>query len=391
MNFKPLKSTFVLAFLAASTFAGAQITKVKYQLKYNNATSLYDCYLVVSEGSAHSKKERVQMNSQISLVIPATSRLTVEESYNPLVDNVHLSGTKPIVWSIADKVNSPARMSNNDVISISPEINPTGLFNELSLNEEVKLFSFKVAPQPICASDVRLFENFSDPMSDELGMKGGDFRNGYAVGGVAQKYDGNLPLVDLSLPNGEIKSNITVQSGSLALNPGVWKNAKSFSWSGPNGFKSTEKNPILKGAKLVKGIYNVVIANANGCTVTKQVNVDVNSVEADKVIESANNQNSGNRNEVDAKVETVAAIETKIYPNPASEFLNISIKATQGSKVNASIYNAEGKVVMANVINQELSGKSIEKNISLKLTSGIYTAKITVNGVEYDHKFITIE
>lgn len=390
MNFKPLKSTFVLALLAASTFAEAQITKVKYQLKYNDATSLYDCYLVVAEGSAHSKKERVQMNSQISLIIPGSSRLTIEGNFNPLLDNIHLNGTKAVSWSIADKVSSPSRMSKNDVVSISPEITPTGLFNELSQNEEVKLFTFKVTPQPKCASDVRLFENFSDPSSDESGMKGGDFRNGYSIGGIAQKYDGNLPLVDASLPNGEIKANLTATKGTLALNPGHWENARTFVWSGPNGFKSNERNPVLKGSNIVGGVYTVNVLNANGCAVTKQVKVDVISVETDKQISSIDNQNLGSRNEIDSKVELVG-VETKIYPNPASEFLNISVKAAQGSKVSANIYNSEGKVVMANVIDQVLNGKNFEKNVPLKLTSGIYTAIINVNGVEYDHKFITIE
>ena len=50
--------------------ATAQIKGVSYQLKFNEKTNLFDCFLVIKKGQAISPVERIQFNAQITLMVP---------------------------------------------------------------------------------------------------------------------------------------------------------------------------------------------------------------------------------------------------------------------------------------------------------------------------------
>ncbi len=53
--------------------------------------------------------------------------------------------------------------------------------------------------------------------------------------------------------------------------------AVSWSWTGPDGFSSSQQNPTISSAtSAADGTYTVVITNADGCTNTASVNVTVN-------------------------------------------------------------------------------------------------------------------
>jgi large repetitive protein len=59
----------------------------------------------------------------------------------------------------------------------------------------------------------------------------------------------------------------------------------SYNWSGPDGFTSTAQNPSIPNSNLAKsGAYNVIITGANGCTITKTINIVVNSLPATPTI-----------------------------------------------------------------------------------------------------------
>ncbi len=56
----------------------------------------------------------------------------------------------------------------------------------------------------------------------------------------------------------------------------------TFIWVGPNGFASTQQNPILTGAtSLASGIYTVTITSPQGCTQTATTNL---SIQAPKIL-----------------------------------------------------------------------------------------------------------
>ncbi|HRI26516.1 MAG TPA: PKD domain-containing protein [Chitinophagales bacterium] len=67
----------------------------------------------------------------------------------------------------------------------------------------------------------------------------------------------------------------------------------SYAWSGPNGFTSTQQNPVIPAATMAMGgIYVVTVTGNNGCTRTASASVSVQSLPV--ATASANNPCAGN-------------------------------------------------------------------------------------------------
>ncbi|RFS13431.1 PA14 domain-containing protein, partial [Emticicia sp. C21] len=55
-------------------------------------------------------------------------------------------------------------------------------------------------------------------------------------------------------------------------------NGESFSWSGPNGFSSSEQSPLVTSAtSAMSGVYTLTVTGSNGCTATATTNMVINS------------------------------------------------------------------------------------------------------------------
>ncbi|AWV99231.1 3-coathanger stack domain-containing protein [Arcticibacterium luteifluviistationis] len=72
------------------------------------------------------------------------------------------------------------------------------------------------------------------------------------------------------------------QTFDLELKSGVWTNANSYSWVGPNGFSSDLQNPTITAATPdASGTYTLTVSNLNGCVTTATVVVEVGVCEYD--------------------------------------------------------------------------------------------------------------
>lgn len=386
MNIK--HTLFLASFcLIALCKINAQVQQVGYGLKYNPETKLFDCYLKIEKGQALLTRHRIQFNAQLSIIVPTGSTLSLAQNHMPLVDNINYKGSKPAKWNISNSIKKPASMSNSDIFSIVPSLTPTAFYNDLNEGDEVKLFSVSISPLPKCAEGVRLFDNESDPTSADSGMHGGDFRNGFTIGSAEQKYAANYMNENPLLPSGQlVDANVVLENDNFTLEAGNWSNAVSYQWTGPNGFTSNEKNISIKNVSLSNaGKYNLTVTSDLGCTVSKTTTLEVKSIS-----DLTKDNSSPNVVYQNAKNNTTV-VNSKVYPNPTSEYINLSIDAQKGSAVSASIYNNDGKLVMKNVINQKMDANQMEKNVPLKLPSGVYTAKVTVNGNDTEHRFIVVE
>lgn len=78
---------------------------------------------------------------------------------------------------------------------------------------------------------------------------------------------------------------------------------------------------------------------------------------------------------------------TRVYPNPATDKLNIEINASQSSEMSISVYNIMGQQVMSKTvsINTGINTPSIS---TADLNSGIYFVTVKANGYENTMKFI---
>ncbi len=379
---------FVLIFSLVSYFtSNAQVEKVSLGLKFNQQTNLFDCYMKVEKGQALLSRHRIQFNAQISLVVPTNSTVTLAKNYMPLQENHKYTGVDPMRWNITNAVKTPTTLESSDVIGITPSMTPTSFYNDLNEGDEVKLFSVNISPLPKCGEGVRLFNNDSDPNSSSRGMNGGDFRNGFTVGNAEQKYSSNFTNINPLLPNGELAaSNDVFVADNFTLNAGSWTNAVSYAWEGPNGYKSNVQNPTISNVTLKNaGKYTLTVSNELGCSVSKTTTLNV-STQEDLAVDVVKENNTES-----VKGNNAVSVSSKLFPNPASEFINLTIKAPRGAAVNATIFNVDGKVVMLNAINQKMESTQLDKSIPLNLAAGIYTVKVVVNESVTEHKFICVE
>ena len=78
---------------------------------------------------------------------------------------------------------------------------------------------------------------------------------------------------------------------------------------------------------------------------------------------------------------------TRVYPNPATDVLNIEVNASQASEMNISVYNIMGQNVMNKTVNVT-TGMNTRSISTSELNSGIYFLTVKANGFENTMKFI---
>ncbi|MBK8819668.1 MAG: cadherin-like domain-containing protein [Saprospiraceae bacterium] len=251
----------------------SQITNLDYQIRYNTTTCHWDCYIIINGGSATSASHRTQSNAQYSIVVPTGAVVTKVANFNPKQNNLNYTGTIPTVWSEGSRIVAPAIMPGSDFYSFTPSLNPTSWFNNLAAGDTIKLFSLNISPTTGCGSGIRIFRNGIDPPSSAPGMGGGDFSNGYTLGGIAQRYRANLPQVNPPAPT--LNASTTCSSGieiDLTASSTACLAPLTYSWQGPNGFTAiTQDISINPSTSANNGQYNVTVTNARGCSATTSI------------------------------------------------------------------------------------------------------------------------
>lgn len=374
----------------------AQISNVSYRLSFNPVTNLYDVYLHVNEGNAKKVKERVQLNAQLTLLVPAGSEVEVAQSYMPLQDNQSYNGTKPMNWSKANAVKKPASDPFHDYVSIVPQLSPASFYNDLHAGDQVKLFSLRISHVANCGDDVRLYNNAQDPASTEVGMAGGDFSNGFTLGGVRQKYTQNeatvTPAIDV-IEQILVNTKKGIHIEAVSTEDGKF-GPYTYEWRTPfnmpiNGKTFRIENPSMSEY----GEYQLIVTDARGCKQMKTVEVKTDA--ANPVHELANGEkNNGQPQFMENKEngQNVAASQVTIYPNPASSEFFINLETEIGTKIDLLLTDASGRNIVKNIV----STVAYETNLNVHvpaddLQPGAYMVLARMNGKESAHKVIIVK
>jgi hypothetical protein len=267
LTYKAVCLTIVLFTIVRGQAQG--VTGVKYQMRYDTTTCLFDCYIVITEGSATSAAQRAQFNAQYSIVVPAGSMIEVDTSYMPLIANQTYTGTIPMTWALTNHLYAPCAQPQNDFHSIIPILSPASFYNNLATGDTIRLFSLKVSPIPACASDIRIFKNGIDPPSSAPCFNGADFSCGFTIGGPSQDYTGNLPQVYPPKP----AATVEVGCGSgvhldLTATTSECQKPLTYQWSGPSTSSSSEDINISSNSVVYHGNYTVTVTDAFGCSST---------------------------------------------------------------------------------------------------------------------------
>jgi uncharacterized protein YjdB len=266
-----LKITAFLFLFLYSWISDAQVTGVKYMLKYNDTTRLFDMNLVITGGSATTKAHRTQFNAAISFVIPNTDSIAIVQRFMPLQNNGEYNGTVPMEWLVSYRINSPAAQPQNNFYSIVPSLSPTSHYNNLNTNDTIKLFSVRVfrldgSTVNPCADNIRLYVNGFDPHASDPGMYDTDASNGFTIGGISQVYTGNIitisPITLLPKPTLTFTGPNSICVGqTTSISPttgGTWSsNNPSIATIHPN-------TGVISG--VLQGIANFTYTSTAGCT-----------------------------------------------------------------------------------------------------------------------------
>jgi hypothetical protein len=84
-------------------------------------------------------------------------------------------------------------------------------------------------------------------------------------------------LQDFTMPGAiaSVSGVISCTSPSVTLSGVSSTSGAKFSWEGPNGFSSTQQNPVVS----VPGLYRLTVTSANGCTSEAEVAVQQNATQ----------------------------------------------------------------------------------------------------------------
>jgi hypothetical protein len=392
----------VIVFTLLFSTAYSQVRQVNYRLKFNEQTDLFDCYLVIKEGNATSLKDRAQFNAQYTLLVPAGSRVSLVKNYMPIQNNQDYKGIRPLEWTVSNAVKRPVADPFNDYISIIPSLSPAAFYNDLKEGDEIKLFSVSIYPITDCGASVKIFEQGVDLHSGERGMEGGDFSNGFTMGGVQQKYAGNAPQVIPAL--NAVKNISKIETSGLSVKTDLFDAAQAvklnFEWSGPNGFLAESKDLMIADLKAKHyGTYTLTVTDERGCK--EEHSIEVKSprslLSEDKLstpsINLVKNPESREKPETGINESSVRFDEiVRIYPNPAQNYFNILLEAAAGSVVKADLTDVNGRIIKNNIMNLIMTNELAETSVSVQdILPGIYNIIVRINDKESSHRLIVVK
>lgn len=99
----------------------------------------------------------------------------------------------------------------------------------------------------------------------------------------------------------------------------------------------------------------------------------------------ASSQRMGN--EENSINDSSATSAIRIYPNPASETINLEIEILDGQKIEALIFDLNGKLIMTNQLEPQQTVYVIDTHL---LSGGVYLLQVTVNGEAVESKRLVI-
>lgn len=168
----------------------------------------------------------------------------------------------------------------------------------------------------------------------------------YTVMGTASGCTGTKTVAVTVSPNPTVTasaSSATICSGATTTLTATG-NGVGYLWS------TGALTPVVSVSPTVTTTYTVGTASASSCTASANVVVTVNTCTG---------------------IDELSANSVSVFPNPSTGILNISVSSEMGSNAAVQIFDALGKLVIA----QSLSGEHTVVNTA-SLSNGIYIYKV---------------
>ena len=92
------------------------------------------------------------------------------------------------------------------------------------------------------------------------------------------------------------------------------------------------------------------------------------------------------------RVERTKAGTIEIYPNPTVDMVNIDVTLREASDIKVSIWDADGKLVRANVLDQELKAGFHNNRVDISyLINGVYTVRVQIGSQVINKRLIVLK
>lgn len=168
---------------------------------------------------------------------------------------------------------------------------------------------------------------------------------------------------------GNVGSNSPVNLGAQVYLYGAASGGSgtlNYGWSGPGGYRSSGKDATV--SNVTEGIYNLMVMDANGCTVNRSTTVKL-----------ATDDNIRSTTPVDGTTKLGIATENwlnvKAVPNPAQEAVTVNFDAGVSGETKIRVMDVSGTIVFSKDLGNVQSGSVA---IPLEnMASGIYMIELT--------------
>jgi len=267
---RTLVLSIFLTLFSTSSFSQAQVFGVKYYMEYNMSTCLYDCHIIVTEGSATHPVFRTQFNANYTIVVPTGAIPDIVENYLPIQGNHAYGGTVPSPWDFGS-ISYDVQGLGLDYYPVNPSLSPAAQYNDINEGDTLKLFSISVSGNINCGSDVRFFKNGIDP-----NPSGQNFNSGFTIGGPSEDFQGIAsevyPILEIPDPTIDTSNGISID---LELNAPSCQTGLTYSWTGPNNYTSSEEDVLISPAGPSDyGLFTVTVEDDLGCQESLEILVE---------------------------------------------------------------------------------------------------------------------
>ncbi len=353
---KTILTTFLVGYkILFCTSSFAQVDSVKYLLEYNSVEDEFDMKMYVAGGSANTIAQRTQANAQISVIVPSGATLEISKRYMPLQNNHYFTGTIPNPWSKGNRVINPEILKNFDVYSIVPQLSPSYQYNAIHTGDTVTLFSIKITLKSGCFNDVKLYDN-KEFANCGSGLNGGDFSQGFTMGGIKQLYAGNLKSAQIGL----ILQSFTLEVGQELVLTSSGNGASNWeTWSDDEGIELLEIAPgIVKVTTSEEALRAYTFINRN------EAITDIACLSVEPKTTSNENYNFGT---------------FQLFPNPGTDVINIH----EGNFDSIEVRDITGHLIWQ-------SAKKVKEIDILDWKTGVYIATFQNKNIQYSRKFVKL-
>lgn len=160
-------------------------------------------------------------------------------------------------------------------------------------------------------------------------------------------------------PNVDAVSDTICENDSLRLETST--NAVAYNWTGPNGFSSIQRNPIVAVTSLDTGFYSLTITDTSGCQSTDSIRIHINTVPIQPTITTANNVCFGDSIHLEG-----GACHLSTWFSPIGTTLDVFGSSTLIIPVDSAEYvSGAWRVICTDTITGCVSDTSLPANITI--------------------------